>query len=105
MEGERDDAVEAAIARAAAGRVARAAMAWTGSPEAALSAAAGGLGVEVRTDALERAEAAAEAVAAANADTERRGYIVAIRQEDRERLEETVRGLRARWIGETIRWR
>jgi len=79
--------------------VARAARAWSGSPDAALSAASGCLGVEARTDALELAEAAAPDGAG------RSGYIVAIRREDRERLEETMSGLRVRWIGETIRWR
>ncbi|HPE89633.1 MAG TPA: hypothetical protein P5298_07940 [Spirochaetia bacterium] len=86
------------MARAAAGRVARAAIAWAGSPDAALSSAAGELCVEVRSDALERAGAAGDAA-------ERLGYLVAVRREDRERFEETARGLRARWIGETIRWR
>lgn len=87
------------MARAAAGRVARAAIAWAGSPDEALSSAAGELCVEVRSDALERAGPAVGDAA------ERIGYLVAVRREDRERFEETTRGLRARWIGETIRWR
>ncbi|HPB66059.1 MAG TPA: hypothetical protein PLW80_05825 [Spirochaetales bacterium] len=45
------------------------------------------------------------AEAAAPDGAGRSGYIVAIRREDRERLEETMSGLRVRWIGETIRWR
>ncbi len=95
------------MARAAAGRVARAAIAWAGSPDEAFSSAAGELCVEVRSDALERAgPAVGDASGDAAGDAaERIGYLVAVRREDRERFEETTRGLRARWIGETIRWR
>jgi len=79
------------VTRAISGRIARCVLTWSGSPLTALEDACGTTGAAIRPAALARAlqQPCSE------------GFIVAIRQEDRERFEETTGNVYSRWIGET----
>lgn len=88
--GEHPDALSM-VTRAISGRIARCVLTWTGSPLAALEAACRSTGAAIRPAAL----------AKALQQPCREGFIVTIRQEDRERFEETTGGVYSRWIGET----
>lgn len=83
------------MTRAASGRIARCVLTWSGDPLIALEAACGTVGALVNPGVL------SAALSGTLQEPGREGFIVAIRRDDRERFEETVAGVHARWIGET----
>jgi len=84
------------VTRAASGRIARCVLTWSGDPLIALEAACGTVGALINPGVL------SAALSGTPQEPGREGFIVAIRRDDRERFEETVSGVYARWIGESI---
>ena len=79
---------------AVTGRVVRSLRRCDGGVMAALEDAAARVGARVRPAAIDAFREGTAAPAPVD-------YLVSIRQEDRERFEETIHPARARWVGET----
>jgi hypothetical protein len=82
---------EARLARAASGRLLRCVRRWTGEPGAALAEASTARGASLSRGAMGDLAAMGS----------REGFLVSIRGDDRERFEETMDDVPARYVGET----